>query len=128
MPSDAGKVNCKGVNPLVNKIDLTLTVDEKGVGSASALYTSLSDDGEEHKPVELEFIARDMQDPAIDFQHASFIFAHHNTVAKLVADGDIFGGSTEDFKETAPFNGVFFYQSGNANSAISRWNVVCRKM
>ncbi|MGZ3694609.1 MAG: hypothetical protein ACXWQO_10540 [Bdellovibrionota bacterium] len=124
--SDPGKVVCEGMNPRVDKVSFTLEVSDKGEAKASATYQSITDDGEAKDPWNAEFNPKEMSEASIGFQHLAFVFAHHNTVWKVIADSDIYGGASED--EKTPYNGVLFLQTGNGNSSISRFNIVCRQV
>lgn len=125
--SDAGKVVCEGVNPRVNKVTFSLEVNGRGTPTASAVYEDLSDQNAE-PPWTAEFKREDMIEASIGFQHLTFIFGHHNTVWKVLADADIFGGASQTDNENDPYRGVLFLQSGNSKSSIHRFNVTCKKL
>ncbi|MGZ3655704.1 MAG: hypothetical protein ACXWR1_16555 [Bdellovibrionota bacterium] len=126
--SEAAKVTCTGVNPHVNQVSFTLSVNDKGAPTATMIYTDLTDDGTTKPPYNDAFDPRDISEATIDYQRLNFVFAHHNTVVKVSADGDIFGGASANDNELDPYNGVLFYQSGNGNAAIERFQIVCRKV
>jgi hypothetical protein len=126
-PAFTGTVVCTGVNPHVNKITFTLTIDDKGAAKSSMTYQNIQEDGEQHAPNSSDFDPRDILEATLGYQRVNFTFGHHNTVVKVSADGDIFGGASEKDDENAPFQGVLFYESGNGNASIDRFQITCRK-
>lgn len=79
-------------------------------------------------PEELELNPKEIQEASIGYQHLSFIFGHHNTVIKVMADGDIFGSESDDLSQNTPYYGKLFFQTGNSETPLIRtFDVTCVK-
>ena len=52
---------------------------------------------------------------------------HHNTIVKLMTDGDLFGRPTNDESKNGPFSGKLFLQTSNGEKPIRKiFNVTCK--
>lgn len=124
--AQAQVVQCEGTNPRVAKASLTVTLNDEGqVQKAVWHYQRLWD--EPSPAVDTELNVKEVEEAVLGYQRFNFLFAHHNTVIKVSADADIFGGVAEADHDSDPFQGVLFYQRGNGNSTIDRFQVQCHK-
>jgi hypothetical protein len=62
----------------------------------------------------------------LGWQYANLAHGHHNTIVKLMADGDIFGRPTRDDSSAAPFLGKLYVQTGNDSPSKELFKVTCR--
>ncbi len=110
---DNGQVVCdsrSGAN------DTSLTVQVAADGSRTAQF-SFNGNVVELNPT-------DIQEASIQYRRLNFIFGHHNTVIKLSADSDIFGGDAEsptDSEGRAPYRGYLSYESGNGPDTHAKY-------
>ena len=117
-----GYVTCKGQSGKI-AVSLTVGVFESG-NTARFSYVNTSKPSD---PWAFDIKPTDISEAYIGYQHLTFEYGHHNTGIKVVADGDIFGGSSEKANEATPYQGILFLQTGNDKPTKEKFNVTCKK-
>jgi hypothetical protein len=114
---DDGQVVCVG-RSAGQKVRLTVQVSASGARTAQLTLNGQAN--------ELSF--KDIQEATIQYRRLNFVFGHHNTVYKLSADSDVFGGEPENLDERSPYRGVFIHQSTNVDfPKIEKVRMTCTK-
>ena len=107
----------------------TVTVDLKFgvfVGGNSAHF-SYVDSKNPSQPWVFNVNPKEIMAATVGPQYANFAHGHHNTVIKLMADGDIFSRPTRDKSPSARYFGKLFLQTGNGDHPQKQvFKVTCK--
>lgn len=106
----------------------TVTVSIKiGVfAGGNSAHFSYVDSAKPGEPWVFDVNPSDIMAASVGWQFANFAHGHHNTILKLMADGDIFGRPTRDDSSAAPYYGRLFLQTGNDRPTKESFKVACK--
>lgn len=119
-----GYVTCKGQKG-TEAVNLFVGVFSPSGNSARF---SLVDITKPTDPWAFEINPQDIYLATIGFQRVAFEMGHHNTIIKLLGDGNIFGGNTNEATERTPYKGKLYLETGNGENPTKQiFDVTCKK-